>query len=143
MTLVLQQLDNQIVKCVDAIKVLDQDYNVEIYTPEIDIIRGKYSFNIMPRSTRTAKMSAEHDLQNLLIDIFFHYDMEADDDYKTAWGLFMTKANDVLVAIFNKQNFMIGISTVVVDIDFDNSLIEQERMISLTYKCEYKMFASR
>ena len=139
----LNQIDLIINKIYDAIKALDNNYMIEVYTPEVNLERGKYSFNVMPMATVPRVMSAERDLQNLLIDVFMHYDMDADDKFKTSWTTFMSKANPVMISLFDKQNFISGVSDVEIGVDFGNSVVEKERIISLTFKCEYKIFASR
>jgi len=139
----LNQIDLIINKIYDTIKTLDNNYIIEVYTPELNMERGKYGFNIIPMATVPRVMSAERDLQNLIIDVFMHYDMEADDNFKTSWTAFMTKGNAVILELFNKQNFISGVSDVEISVDFGNSVVDQERIISLTFKCEYKIFASR
>lgn len=139
----LNQIDLIINKVYDDIKALDNDYTIETYTPEVIVERGTYGFNILPRKTETRFPTSERDMQNLVIDVYMHYDLEADDKFKTAWTTFMTRANVVLVALFNKSNFISGVSDVEINVDFDNSIVEEERIISLTFTCEYKIFASR
>ncbi len=140
---VLTHVDDIINKDYDIIKALDNDYTIETYTPELIIERGKIGFNIIPQQTITREFSAANSLPNLFIDIFMHYDMEADDNFKDAWKDMMTKANTVLQALYDKQNFIDGVSTVTVNIAFDNPIIEKERIVSLTFQCEYKIFATR
>ncbi len=140
---VLTQIDAIINKSYDIIKALDNDYIVETYTPEISMERGKYGFNILPMLTVQRFPSAERDMQNLIIDVFMHYDMEADDIFKTTWTKFMIKANVVLRELYDKTKFIVGISDVDISIDFSNPILEKERVISLTFKCEYKIFATR
>ena len=140
---VLTQIDLIINKDYDLIKALDNDYVIETYTPEVVLERGKYGFNIMPTITVQRFPSAERDMQNLLISIFMHYDMEADDIFKTSWTTFMTKANIVLRELYDKTKFITGISDVDIIVDFSNPILEKERIVSLTFKCEYKIFATR
>ena len=140
---VLTHIDDIINKNYDVIKALDNDYLIETYTPELIVERGKYGFNILPQQSITREFSAVESLPNLLIDIFMHYDMEADDKYKTAWSDMMTRGNAILQALYDKTNFIIGVSTITVNIAFDNPIVEKERMLSLTFQCEYKIFASR
>lgn len=139
----LNQIDLIINKVYDDIKALNNTYEVQTYSPEVILERGKFSFNIVPQQVIPRVASSLRDLDNLVIDVFMHYDMEADDDFKPAWGTFMTKANAVVVALFDKSNFVNGVSDVEIGVDFGNSVIEKERVISLTFKCEYKIFASR
>ena len=140
---VLNQVDSVINKNYDVIKALDNDYLIETYTPEMVVERGRYGFNIMPMIVEPRFPSAERDLVNIMIDVCMHYDMEADDSFKTAWTSFMLRAQHVLLGLYDKQNFIVGISTVDIMVDFVSTLIEQERIISLTFRCEYKLFASR
>ena len=140
---VLTHVNDIINKNYDVIKALDNDYIIETYTPELIIERGKYGFNILPQQTITRDFSDTLSLPNLLIDIFMHYDMEADDNFKDAWTKMMTRGNTLLQALYNKQNFINGVSTVTVNIAFDNPIIEKERIVSLTFQCEYKIFATR
>jgi len=139
----LNQINLIINKVYDDILALDNTYQVQTYSPEVVLERGKYSFNIIPQQVVPRITSASRDLDNLVIDVFMHYDMEADDEFKPSWGIFMTKANAVVIALFNKANFVNGVSDVDIGVDFGNSVIEKERVISLTFKCEYKIFASR
>lgn len=139
----LIQIDSIISKNYDVIKALDNDYIIQSYTPEVRVERGTYGFNIMPQSTTTRNLSAERDLQDLRIDIYMHYDMEADDEYTISWTEMMSRANVILQALFDKQNFLTGISTVKIDITFDNPIINKERIVDLTFLCEYKIFATR
>jgi len=139
----LTHIDNIINKDYDIIKTLDNDYIIETYTPELTVERGKYGFNILPQQIITREFSGSLSLPNLLIDIFMHYDMEADDNFKDAWAEMMTKGNALLQALYDKQNFINGVSTVTVNIAFDNPIVEKERMINLTFQCEYKIFATR
>ena len=139
----LTHINDIINKDYDVIKALDNDYIIETYTPELTVERGKYGFNILPQQIITREFSDTLSLPNLLIDIFMHYDMEAEDNFKDAWTEMMTRGNTVLQALYNKQNFINGISTVTVNIAFDNPIIEKERMVSLTFQCEYKIFATR
>ncbi len=139
----LTVLNNQINKLYDVVKNLDNDYSIRLYTPEIEVIRGKYGFNILPQNIITREFSGENSLQNLTIFLYMHYDLEADDKFQPAWILFMPRAELILNAIYDKTNFISGISTVSVDTAFDNPLIERERRIDVTLQCEYKMFATR
>lgn len=140
---VLTQIDDIINKDYTVIKTLDNNYIIETYTPELVVERGKYGFNIIPDRSVTREFTAVRTLPNLFIDIFMHYDMEADDNFKDAWTLMMTKGNAVLQALYDKTNFITGISTVTIDVSFDNTIIESERTIHLTFLCEYKIFATR
>ncbi len=139
----LTHINDIINKDYDVIKALDNDYTIETYTPELIVKRGKYGFNILPQQIITREFSDTLSLPNLLIDIFMHYDMEAEDNFKDAWTEMMTRGNTLLQALYNKQNFINGVSTVTVNIAFDNPIIEKERMVSLTFQCEYKIFATR
>jgi len=139
----LIHLDDIINKNYDVIKTLDNEYDIRTYTPEVVVERGKYMFNILPAQIITRDFSAALTLPNLLIDIFMHYDMEADDNFKDEWIALMIKANAVLQALFDKTNFITGVSTVTVNISFDNTIVEKERMLGLTFQCEYKIFATR
>lgn len=140
---ILTRIDDVINKAYDIIKTLDNDYLIETYTPELELERGKYGFNIMPDRSVTREFSAARTLPNLLIDIFMHYEMEAEDNFKDSWTLLMTKGNALLQALYDKTNFIDGISTVTIDVIFDNTIIEEERTIHLTFQCEYKIFATR
>ena len=118
----LIHLDDIINKNYDVIKTLDNEYDIRTYTPEIVVERGKYKFNILPAQIITRDFSAGLTLPNLFIDIFMHYDMEADDNFKDEWIALMIKANVVLQALFDKTNFINGVSTVTVNIAFDNTV---------------------
>lgn len=136
-------LDDQINKIYDVIKAFDNDYNIQTYTKELEILIGKFSFNIMPLNILTREFTGIQTLPNLGIHIFFHYDMKAEDSYKNAWTALMTKANAILDALYDKTNFISGVSTVKIDTSFDNNDIQKERMVDLTFECEYKIFATR
>ncbi len=139
----LTQIDAIISKDHDVIKDLDNDYNITLYSPEVIIQRGKYGFNIMPQNVVTRELTGLSSFPNLFIDIFMHYDLEADDKFQPTWGKFMIRANTILNALYAKTNIPSGISTIVVNIAFDNPIIEKERIIDITYQCEYRIFATR
>ena len=136
-------IDNIIGKNHDIILALDNTYVISMYTPELSVERGKYGFNIMPQSVQVRELSAERDLDGLFIDVYMHYDMEADDKYSVAWTKFMAKAKAIMDVLYDKQNLITGVSTVSINVGFDNPIVEKERIIDLTYQCEYKIFASR
>ncbi len=139
----LQQINNVINKDYSIIKELDNNYEIETYTPEIIVERGAYRFNIRPQNIVARELTDTRDLDNLNIDIHVHYAMEADDVYKTAWTSMMIRMQAVMDALYDKTNFVVGISTVTIGVVFDNTLIEEERVITLTFNCEYKIFATR
>lgn len=139
----LTQVNNLITKACDVIRVLDNSYSLVVYSPEVEIERGKYGFNFLPQSTLTREFSGVNSLVNIKIDIFMHYDLEADDKFATAWTKFMVKAEAILNALYDKTNYPTGVSTVTIDTVFDNPIIEKERIIDLTFQCEYKIFATR
>ena len=139
----LTVLDQQLNKLYDAIIALDNDYEIVTYTPEIKVIRGKYGFNILPQDIFRRVFSGQNSLKNLVVFVYMHYDLEADDQYIPRWQEFMIRGQAVLSAIYDKTNFIDGISTVDVDVAFDNIVAEKLRRISITFQCEYKMFATR
>ena len=139
----LTQMSGIINKDHDIIVALDNAYIMNLYTPELEIQRGKYAFNLMPTEIITREFSGESSLPNLMLDIFMYYPMESDDGYTESWTAFFVKANAVLQVLYDKQNLLVGVSTVKIDLTFDNNILEQKRMISLTFKCEYKIFATR
>ncbi len=139
----LIQTDNIITKDCDVIRELDNNYTLTPYSPEVLIQRGKYGFNFLPQSILPREETGINSLVNINIDIFMHYDLEADDEFAIAWTKFMVKAEAVLNALYDKTNYPVGVSTVTIGMSFDNPIIEKERIIDLTYNCEYKIFATR
>ena len=139
----LSQLDKCINKLSDIVKSENSDYNIVHYDLEIDISRGEYGFNIMPRNIITREFTGELSLPNIMIDVFCYYILDANEKSNVAWSSFMVKMNDILNKINTKESLPDGVSTVSVDIEFDNPLIDKEKLISLTFKCEYKVFATR
>ncbi len=139
----LTQVDNTINKNYSVIKALDNEYEIETYTPEIIVVRGKYKFNIRPQNIEPRELTDTRDLDNLNINVHVHYAMDADDKYITAWTNMMTRMQAVMTALYDKTNFVTGISTVTIGVTFDNTLIQEERVITLTFNCEYKIFATR
>ena len=140
---VLTQTNAIIQKDCDVIKDLDNQYHLTTYSPEVIIERGKYGFNFLPQSNIPREETGITTLYNINIDIFMHYDLEADDEFSVAWTKFMTKATAVLNALYDKTNYPTGVSTVTIGIAFDNPIIEKERIIDITFQCEYKIFATR
>ena len=118
----LTQIDNLINKAYDVIKTIDNDYKIKNYTPELIIERGKYGFNIMPQSVTTREVTGQLSLPNLAVDIFMHYDMGADDDFQEQWKEFMKRGTVILNALYDKTNFPSGVSTVTINIAFDNPI---------------------
>ncbi len=139
----LVQTDALITKACDVIRALDNNYSLTPYSPELHIERGKYGFNFLPQSIRPREETGINSLVNINIDIFMHYDLEADDKFATSWTKFMVKAEAILNALYDKINYPVGVSTVTIAMSFDNPIIEKERIIDLTYNCEYKIFATR
>ncbi len=139
----LDQVDNIINKNYSVIKKLDNNYLIETYTPEIIVERGKYGFNIIPQSIVVRELTDSRDLDNLNIDVYMHYEMDAEEVYKTVWTEMMRRGQVIIDALYDKQNFPVGISTVSIGVDFDNPIVLKEKIIDLTFKCEYKIFATR
>lgn len=139
----LVQTNTLITKACDVIRELDNSYTLTPYSPEVLIERGKYGFNFLPQSILPREETGINSLVNINIDIFMHYDLEADDKFATAWAKFMIRAEAVLNALYDKTNYPVGVSTVTIGMSFDNPIIEKERIIDLTYNCEYKIFATR
>lgn len=139
----ITQINNLISKAHDVIFALDNDYNIKIYTPEIDLQRGKYGFNINPDRSVTREVSGLLSRPNLLIRVYMHYELEPDEAYQTAWNNFTPKANAILNALYDKNNYPTGVSTVMIDVVYDTPIIERQRVVDLTFLCEYAIFATR
>lgn len=139
----LLQTDALITKACDVIRALDNSYHLQVYSPEVEIERGKYGFNFLPQSIIPREETGINSLVNINIDIFMHYDLEADDEFATAWTKFFVKADAIINALYDKTNYPVGVSTVTIGMSFDNPIIEKERIIDLTFNCEYKIFATR
>lgn len=139
----LTQIDALISKAHDVVEALDNAYTIRVYTPELEPERGKYGFNILPKTSITREFSGVLSEPNLTIDVIMYYTKEMDEEYQPAWNSLMNRANDVLNALYDKQNFPDGVSTVTINITFDNPVIEKESLLMLIFICEYKIFATR
>lgn len=127
----------------DVIFALNNNYNVIMYSPELFHKVNEYGFNILPENIVTRVNTSERDLKNIMIDIFMYYVMSGDDEYKESWLTFLDKADSVIEALYDKNNFPSGFSDLIIDVGFTNGQIERSRTISLTLQCEYRIFATR
>lgn len=122
---------------------LDNTSNVILYSPELKLVQGKFSFNVLPESIVTREFTGDLSLPNLNINVIMLYNLGKNELYHNVSQKFMKKASDILNAIYDKKNNIEGVSTVTVNTQFNNDNADLERMLAVTLQCEYKIFATR
>lgn len=139
----LVQVGNIVDKLYDVIVSVDNSFDVQLYTTEIKLKRGQVSFNIIPMNITTRAFSGENTLPDITIAITMHYELEAKESYNEVWKKHLKLADDLLQKFYARENYVNGVSTVDIDVEFDNSDIDNNRMVVVLFECMYKIFSTR
>ena len=140
----LQAMKLLVSNAASVISNLNQNYKIKEYAQTVDLKRGQYTVNIVPDTITTRVLTGYRSLPSITIDVVFYYVMDSDDNYGETWELFLDKANEILTSLYDQNNIPDSISTVKIELEFDNSLVDNTNynLISVVMSCEYEKFAT-
>lgn len=141
-TAVLADLHRLMIKIKTVIETINIEKKIVLYKKELSFKPNESGFIILPVRINPREKTGQLSLVDMEV-VIFCYKMFGSGESEVEYETFNDKIDDLIAKLLQKANLPSGFSTVNIIVDYDDPFIEQEKLISLTLKCEYKKFATR
>jgi len=121
---------------------IDSQIKVVLYSPTLEIIRGKFGVNILPSNITTREFTGRQTLPDYVFTLPIYRTLDAEEEYPATWLSLLNLMNSIADKLFN--NLVDGVSTATINVEFNDDIIAtRDRLINGTIICTYKKYASR
>lgn len=125
-------------------KILEIDNQIQVilYSPTLEIIRGKFGINILPTSVITREFTGVRTLPDYMFTLSIYRTLDAEEEYPAIWLSLLNLMNEISNKLYN--NLVDGVSTAMINVEFNDDIVAaRDRLINGTIICTYKKYASR
>ena len=104
------------------ITALNAEDITKLYDTTLDLVRGKYRFNVIPMDFITREFTDVSSLPNITIDMICYYTMENSELRDAQWLVFLTRISAIRDALLVKANIPSPLATVKIDVNFNDDI---------------------